>query len=105
MSGGVAFVLDEFGELERQCNMGLVELAQLSDFGDRDLLRRLVEQHAHYTGSARAKRELGQWDRALRRFVVVVPREYREALERQADADAAVMAARRGLATAEARHA
>jgi glutamate synthase domain-containing protein 3 len=105
MSGGVAFVLDEFGELERQCNMGLVELAHLSDFGDRELLRRLVEQHAHYTGSARAKRELGQWDRALRRFIAVVPREYRQALDRQSEADAAVAAARHGLAIAEARHA
>ena len=105
MSGGVAFVLDEFGELERQCNMGLVELAHLSDFGDRELLRRLVEQHAHYTGSARAKRELGQWDRALRRFIAVVPREYRLALERQSEAEAASAAARHGLAIAEARHA
>jgi glutamate synthase domain-containing protein 3 len=105
MSGGVAFVLDEFGELERQCNMGLVELAHLSDFGDRELLRRLVEQHAHYTGSARAKRELGQWDRALRRFIAVVPREYRQALERQSEAEAASAAARHGLAIAEARHA
>ncbi|HEX9220052.1 MAG TPA: glutamate synthase large subunit, partial [Gemmatimonadaceae bacterium] len=65
MSGGIAFVLDEFGELEQQCNMGLVELARVTDFGDRDVLRQLVEQHARYTGSARAKRALGQWERAL----------------------------------------
>jgi glutamate synthase (NADPH/NADH) large chain len=103
MSGGIAFVLDEFGELERQCNMGLVELAPVTDFGEREQLRRLVEQHAHYTGSARAKRELGQWERALRRFVAVVPREYRQALERQSEAEAArtVAAARH----TEARHA
>ena len=105
MSGGMAFVLDEFGELERQCNMGLVELAHVTEFGERDLLRRLVEQHAHYTGSARAKRELGQWERALRRFVAVVPREYKQALERQAEAAAASAAARHGLAIGEARHA
>lgn len=101
----MAFVLDEFGELERQCNMGLVDLAHVTEFGERDLLRRLVEQHAHYTGSARAKRELGQWERALRRFVAVVPREYRQALERQAEADASSAAARHGLAIGEARHA
>ena len=50
------------------------------------LLRRLVEQHARLTGSARAKRELGHWDRALKNFFVVVPREYRQVLERQAKA-------------------
>jgi glutamate synthase domain-containing protein 3 len=106
MSGGMAFVLDEFSELEQQCNMGMVELAHVTDFGQLDLLRRLVEQHARYTGSARAKRELGRWDRAQRLFVAVVPTEYRKALERKADADAANAspAARRGLVIGEARH-
>jgi glutamate synthase domain-containing protein 3 len=105
MSGGMAFVLDEFGELERQCNMGLVDLSHVTDFAQRDQLRRLIEQHAHFTGSARAKRELGQWERAVKRFVAVVPREYKQALERQSEADAAIAAARHGLAIAEARHA
>jgi len=107
MSGGMAFVLDEFGELERQCNMGLVELAHVTEFGERELLRRLVEQHAHYTGSARAKRELGHWERAQSRFIAVVPREYRQALERQSEAEraSAGTAARHGVAIAEARRA
>ena len=86
MSGGIAFVLDEFGELLRRSNTGMVDLAPVTDVADRDLLRRLVEQHARYTGSARAKRELGQWDRALKHFVAVVPREYRKAIERRPDA-------------------
>jgi glutamate synthase domain-containing protein 3 len=41
-----------------------------------------VEDHARYTGSARARRELGRWEQAQRHFVAVVPREYREALKR-----------------------
>jgi len=103
MSGGLAFVLDEFGEVERQCNTGMVELAHLADFGERDLLRRLVEQHARFTGSARAKRELGQWEKAQKHFVVVVPREYRQVLERQSDAasEAGTASARHGLAIAD----
>jgi glutamate synthase (NADPH/NADH) large chain len=106
MSGGVAFVLDEFGELEQQCNKALVELGPVTDSAQLDMLRRLVEQHARYTGSARAKRELGRWERAQRLFVAVVPTEYRKALERKADADAinAAPAARRGLVIGEARH-
>jgi glutamate synthase domain-containing protein 2/glutamate synthase domain-containing protein 3 len=81
MSGGLAFVLDEFGELQQQCNTGLVDLVHVADFGERDLLRGLVEKHARHTGSSRAKRELGHWDRAVRSFIVVVPREYRKVLE------------------------
>ena len=107
MSGGIAFVLDEFGELQSRCNTGMVDLAPVTDFGEREILRRLVEQHALYTGSARAKRELGQWERALKRFVAVVPREYRQAIERQAQAEAARATATgaRGLRIGEARHA
>ena len=89
MSGGIAFVLDEFGELERQCNTGMVDLAQVTERSERDLLRRLVKQHARYTGSARAKRELGRWEASQRHFVAVVPREYRQALERRSEAVAA----------------
>ena len=77
MSGGMAFVLDEFGELQKQCNTGMVRLGPVTDSSDRELLRHLVEQHARLTGSARAKRELGRWDVAQRHFVAVVPLEYR----------------------------
>ena len=44
MSGGLAFVLDEFGELEQQCNAAMVELAPVTVSAERDLLRRLVER-------------------------------------------------------------
>ena len=98
MSGGIAFVLDEFGELERRCNTDMVELAQVTDSSDRDLLRRLLEQHARYTGSARAKHELRRWDVSQLHFVAVVPREYRQALERRADTIVA------GDAVGSARH-
>jgi glutamate synthase domain-containing protein 2/glutamate synthase domain-containing protein 3 len=103
MSGGIAFVLDEFGELQQQCNAGMVELAPVTVSAERDLLRRLVEQHARFTGSARAKRELGQWERSLRHFVAVVPKEYRKALERQSEGAAASTGTRRGFLMGEAR--
>jgi len=48
---------------------------------------------------------LGQGENALRKFVAVVPREYRKALERQTEAEAtrAVSGARHGLAIVDAR--
>ncbi|HJQ11332.1 MAG TPA: glutamate synthase large subunit [Gemmatimonadaceae bacterium] len=105
MSGGLAFVLDEFDLLKQQCNSAMVDLIPVADLGERDTLRHLVEQHARYTGSARAKRLLNQWDRATRHFYAVMPREYRAALERQreAEATARVVGARGGLAIVDAR--
>ena len=105
MSGGLAFVLDEFDLLKQQCNLAMVDLIPVADLGERDTLRHLVEQHARYTGSARARQLLNQWDRATRNFYAVMPREYRAALERQRDAEqgARVVGARGGLAIVDAR--
>jgi len=103
MSGGIAFVLDEFEELERQCNTAMVELTRVTDRSDRELVRRLVEQHARYTGSARAKRELGRWEISQRHFVAVVPREYRQAVERRSGEVAATVISEAAMGSA--RHA
>jgi glutamate synthase domain-containing protein 3 len=43
-------------------------------------LRQLVERHARYTGSARARHVLAHWDDSLRHFVRVIPTEYLAAL-------------------------
>lgn len=105
MSGGLAFVLDEFDLLKQQVNMGMVDLVPVADLGERETLRHLVEQHSRYTGSARAKSLLNQWERATRHFFAVMPREYRAALERQREAEstARVAGGRGGLAIVDAR--
>jgi glutamate synthase domain-containing protein 3 len=86
MSGGLAFVLDESGqdEFARHCNTTLVELHPV-ERADEMVLRRLVEQHARYTRSARARSLLARWDSALRDFVAVIPTEYRRALAQRND--------------------
>jgi len=105
MSGGLAFVLDEFGLFQQQCNTSMVDLVPLLDFGQRDMVRHLVENHARLTGSARAKRLLAQGEHVLRSVIAVVPREYRKALESRAEAETsrAVAGARHGLAIVDAR--
>jgi glutamate synthase domain-containing protein 3 len=103
MSGGIAFVLDEFDQFRGQCNPAMVDLVPLADFGEREKVRHLIEQHARHTGSARAKRTLAQWEKAQHRFIAVIPREYRKALERQTEEMRAVSGARHGLAIVDAR--
>jgi glutamate synthase (NADPH/NADH) large chain len=55
MSGGVAYVHDADGTFERLVNRGMVSLGESLDEKDRTMLRRLVENHAEYTGSERAR--------------------------------------------------
>ena len=48
---------------------------------DSEHLRQLIENHLHYTGSARAKAILDDWDASLAKFVKIMPVEYRRALQ------------------------
>ncbi|WP_255168768.1 glutamate synthase large subunit [Natrononativus amylolyticus] len=80
MSGGVAYVFDPEDALERRANTGLVSLHEDLDEADEALLRRLVENHVAYTGSARGEELLERWERSLESFVKVMPEAYHRAI-------------------------
>jgi glutamate synthase domain-containing protein 3 len=94
MSGGVAFVLNEDEAFERQCNRSLVELEPVEVRSDRALLKKLIERHARYTGSARAKQLLAEWEESVSRFVRVMPVEYKRVLEQRERARQAALETR-----------
>ncbi|MGA3403252.1 MAG: glutamate synthase large subunit [Acetobacteraceae bacterium] len=108
MSGGIAYVYDEHARFKKLCNLTGVDLEPIAppeigladtpgrprqravsveDNGmgdplrfDAERLRILVERHLLFTGSARARALLDDWENALARFVKVVPRDFRRAL-------------------------
>ncbi len=96
MSGGIAYVFDEDGQFVKYCNAAMVDLEPvLSESeqqakmprdiwhlgqSDEAVLRRLIENHARYTGSGRARDILEQWGTYRLRFVKVFPKEYKRAL-------------------------
>jgi glutamate synthase (NADPH/NADH) large chain len=109
MSGGIAYVLDEDGKFAERCNLAMVELQPVAEEeelmqknyhhgGDLDFhgrvdvmgdmtrfdaerLHQLISNHARYTGSARARHILEQWDEYKPKFRKVMPVEYRHAIE------------------------
>jgi glutamate synthase domain-containing protein 2/glutamate synthase domain-containing protein 1/glutamate synthase domain-containing protein 3 len=86
MSGGIAYVLDDDGTFERRCNLELVDLDPVEE-ADAIELRLLVHEHAERTGSPVARRLLAGWDAAPRRFVKVMPRDYKRVLAERAAAE------------------
>ena len=86
MSGGTAFVYDLDEHFQNRCNIESVDLESVWQEEDQALLRRLVEQHAACTGSAKASSLLANWDAALPLFVKVMPLDYKNVLRRQAEA-------------------
>jgi glutamate synthase domain-containing protein 2/glutamate synthase domain-containing protein 3 len=82
MSGGIAYVLDEWQLFDTLCNLDMVDLETVWHEEDRDRLRDLIERHLRWTGSARAWEILGAWPNMVGKFVKVMPIDYRKALER-----------------------
>ncbi|WP_441774197.1 glutamate synthase large subunit [Labrys sp. KB_33_2] len=108
MSGGVAYVYDEDQSFAKRCNLSMVDLEPVEeeedlmerlhhhggdlefkgridvsgDMGryDEERLRKMIENHLHYTGSTLAKAMLDDWATYRTRFVKVMPVEYRRAL-------------------------
>ena len=83
MSGGSAFVFDEFDEFPARCNLEMVALERLEEPDDVEMVRDLLIQHAGYTKSTVAARLLGDWEWAVTKFVKVMPVDYRRVLEKQ----------------------
>ena len=103
MSGGMAYVYDIDGLFAKRCNMAQVELEEVvpateqEALGNREIwhspargadrqpdeviLKGLIERHARYTGSERAKEILENWGTERKKFVKVFPTEYRRALK------------------------
>ncbi|MEK6802616.1 MAG: glutamate synthase large subunit [Nitrospirota bacterium] len=87
MSGGVAFVLNELDKFQSRCNLGMVELEQVTSDDDKKLLHDMITSHFMYTGSRNAKRILDGWEVMLLKFVKVMPIDYKRVLaERKAAA-------------------
>ncbi|MEZ4300691.1 MAG: glutamate synthase large subunit, partial [Polyangiaceae bacterium] len=93
MSGGVAYVLDTTSDFRLRCNQSMVELLPVLDAkdappdqalhlgtGDGELLRDLLAKHFFYTGSARARAILDDFERYRPMFVKVMPLEYKRIL-------------------------
>jgi glutamate synthase (NADPH/NADH) len=84
MSGGIAYVLDVDKDFHTKLNTEMVEAGSVEDPEEVAYLRGLVEDHHHYTGSELAARILVDFSRALRRFVKVLPVDYKRVLAEEA---------------------
>jgi len=98
MSGGIAYVYDDLGQLPQLVNGDMVSLETPDKDEDIQTIRYLLENHLKFTGSPVAKQILDNWDDELRRFVRVMPNDYRRVLEHleEIEARAAALSKRQG---------
>jgi glutamate synthase (ferredoxin) len=79
MSGGIAYVWDATGTFRPNVNMEMVALEEL-DAGDLAYVKGRIEKHVEYTDSARGRQILDQWATEQKKFVKVMPTDYKRAL-------------------------
>jgi glutamate synthase (ferredoxin) len=80
MSGGIAYVLDDVGDFPGRVNTQMVGIEALEDPEEIAKVRGMVEKHLEYTGSARARHVLDNWDALVPKFVRIMPKDFKRAV-------------------------
>ncbi|MDD2851065.1 MAG: glutamate synthase large subunit [Desulfuromonadaceae bacterium] len=99
MSGGIAYVFDEYDDFTSRCNTEMAALEPLDD-SDAATLKAMIEKHAECTGSSRAQMMLISWQQTLTRFVKVMPIDYKRVLQALERAKAAGLSGDDAMAAA-----
>lgn len=87
MSGGIAYVYDEFKTLAGKCNLDMVDLKRPTE-DEIEQIHALVEEHALRTSSPRGIKMLYRFKAASKNFVKVIPRDYERVLAYAAEGQA-----------------
>ena len=81
MSGGIAYVLDETGTFHKHCNQQMVALERIEEPAELEKVHGMIQRHAEYTQSERARKVLALWDVMAPRFVKVLPKDYKRMIQ------------------------
>ncbi len=89
MSGGIAYVLDEKQSFSELCNMGMIGLESL-DEDDITQLKAMIQKHSDLTSSKKAQSILQNWNDEVKKFIKVMPHDYKAVLEKRKSLKVAV---------------
>ncbi len=82
MSGGIAYILTEDPEkFDVLCNKEMVAIETVSDPMELEEVKRLIQNHYHYTASQKARFVLSHWNGSMQKLVKVIPRDFRHMQE------------------------
>ena len=86
MSGGIAYVYNPDGTFLEKCNMGLVGLDTIDTEEEKQTVYDYIKEHVQYTNSAVGQEMLQDWDARAKKFVKVMPHDYKRVLMENAGA-------------------
>ena len=80
MSGGIAYVYDKTGDFKHKCNLEMIKLEGLTQ-DDENTIGNLIRNHHRHTGSLAAKKIIESFNTEIKKFIKVMPLEYKQILE------------------------
>jgi len=103
MSGGVAYIIDEFGDfVNKRLNTEMVKVYPLVECDDVEIqeVKNLISNHVKYTNSALGNKILDNWSSYSSKILKILPEDYERVLtalkkaeERGLEGDEAIQAA------------
>ena len=82
MSGGIAYCFDEERDFKNKCNRDMVELEEVSAT-DEETIKYLLVNHNRFTQSPIAKEILADFKNKMKKFIKVMPLEYKRILQEE----------------------
>ncbi|MBE8189822.1 MAG: glutamate synthase subunit alpha, partial [Candidatus Thioglobus sp.] len=79
MSGGIAYIYNPNDTFKSLINPAMIDLDPMDDEAQKELFE-FVSKHAKFTNSALAKRILDNWNKELKHFVKVMPKDLKQIL-------------------------
>ena len=81
MSGGVAYVLDEYSQLYKNLNKELVLMEKVESKYEQEELKKMIEAHVKATGSKKGTQVLADFEGYLPKFKKIIPADYKEMMQ------------------------
>lgn len=83
MSGGVAYIFDPSETTAGLINRELVDVSEIDPDEEAEKIRLLIERHTSSTGSFVGADILHDWEQVSKKFIKVIPTDYRRVIELQ----------------------
>ncbi|NND98357.1 MAG: glutamate synthase large subunit [Pirellulaceae bacterium] len=89
MSGGIAYIWDQQGNFNLNCNLATVELERIESPEEEAEVKELITRHQQLTLSSVAEQALSNWSQFLKECVRVIPTDYKRVLDEMKQAETA----------------
>lgn len=80
MSGGIAYIYDKDSLFKGRCNLSMADIEAINT-EDEEILRNMLANHLKFTQSPVARKILNEFRKEKKRFVKVMPIEYKRMME------------------------